>query len=725
MEKILKKTYLYLASFLIISLSWNSCAPKKWSTIGKKIKDYYVWYNSYFNEYFDANKLYEKHLKKYKEKKENTFSISEPPKFFYPIDTTLISTDSLKKAELIITALIQNLFIEKKATTRNAILDDSYLLLGNIRLQQGKYDEAIDAFHFTYTTFPFQDTHFEAIVGEAKAYLMMGNISYAHDLIEDVLKYQFKESEFKTRDEAYRIKLQAEVESNNVADFLVLYDASSKYKYLANINDESYKVKYFIAYYAMQTGRNELAKDYFKQVIKENDNDRYTLYSEIQYNTLTDSFDFEKLEDDLYDLLDLYDEEQNVFAWDIYYFFALKSKNQGDSILARKYADTVINNTKSNYIKSMSFQILGDLSIQKKDFIQANSFYSKALDSLPETKLEYATIFEKKKNLQTASDLLLEKSIDEKLLTGKTLSNEEKKFLYKLKNPDIVVKEKPQKKKKEKLEKKNKIKNYAKIDRLYFKNMTESFYFYNTRAVRKGFVKFNNQYYQLAYPSENWKWKNSFSNNSNHNNIPEETQNTEDTVSTKKVKPKSNINRDSLQQELFFIKFRLANLYRDDFGLYKEAIDTWLEILNKINKENKMYLPTLYALFRCYKLTDMQDDAFKIRVKIVNSYPESIFAKKIKGVVGKSRRSEKNNYKEIYTAYQFKDYKKVITEGERLLGSAGQDLIPQVSYLVAMSKYKTIENFDLYSELEYLYYNYPNHPIKKRIYRQMLYLKRN
>lgn len=695
MHKIFRQ-FLFLSLFLL-----GSCAS--WF---KPVQPLYQAFVTYFNAYYDANKLYENHMDLHAQMQTTEISILEPPQLYYAIDPKKLPLDSLLKAEMIITGMIQQKLLDPDHRKTNPMLDDSYLLLANIRLAQGKYSEALESYFYTYDRYKLDDeTYYLAKLGEAKAYLMLGNLSYALDIVDEILRFNFDSSLDYIREDAVKIKLQAELEILGPAELIERIDFISKYKLYLKNSDQRDLLYYFAAYHARTIGRDDVAKRYFKRIVEEDDDEKISLYSRVFYASYQEEVDFEDLEDDLNEIIVLNGEDE-TFKWDVYYFFAQGAKSRGADTLAHHYSDLVISNSQNDFIRGLAFKVKAEIALSGYEFLESSLAYDSATALIPTNKMEYAQVVKNKQDVDIIGKYIKKKIQLEDNLDMIYYTDEELDSLVLIKQQDTLTTE-------EKLTQNAPNILRIKVDRsVYGNNMDMPFYFYNTSAVRMGLMNFISQHGQNA-PYEKWKW---------NKPIPTTNQKPEDTASIENYK---NVllarqkqladSEDSIIDALIKLNFDIASIYRNNFKLYQEAIDLWEETIDDIDSRHVLYLPALYALYVTYDMTEQQGSALKYKKAVVNQFPNSIFAQKILGKKKRKSGGSRITFRRLYFAYKNKDYKKVIRNVDDFISDAPYFLKPKAMFMKAVSRYKLDKTYPIYKELEFIYYNYPTNPIAKRV----------
>ena len=687
--------------FICVVLTISSCAS--WF---KSVQPVFQAFVTYFNAYYDANKLYKNHMELHDEKQSEEISILEAPRLYYAVDPKTLPHDSLVKAELIITGMIQQKIVDPDNRKTNPMLDDSYLLLADIRLAQGKYSEALESYFYTYDRYNLDDeTYYLAKLGEAKAYLMLGNLSYSLDIVDEILRFNFPSGLSYIREQAVKIKLQSELEILGPAELIERIDFLPKYRRYLKDSEDRYLLYYFAAYHARAIGRDDVAKKYFKRILEDDDDEKISLYSRIFYATYAEDVDYEDLEDDLNEIIVLNGEDE-TFRWDVYYFFAQGAKSRGADSLAYQYSNLVIDNSQNKFIKGLAYKVKAEVSLSQYEFLESSLAYDSAMALIPTNKIEYAKVAKNKKDVDIIANYIKRKMALERDVEMISYSDEQIDSLVAVKQADTIAKESNAP-----INAPNILR--IKVDRsVYGQNMDKPFYFYNTSAVRMGLINFISTQGQND-PYEKWKWTKPQIKVVN----PIDTASSESAIKEILIAKQQRLaeNEDSITDALIKVSFDIATIYKNNFKLYQEAIDLWEQTLERLGKGDNLYLPALYSLYVSYNLTEQQGLALKYKKMVVNGFPNSVFAQKILGKKRRKSGGARISFRRLYFAYKNKDYKKVIRNVDDFIADAPYFLKPKAMFMKAVASYKLDPNYPIYKELEYIYYTYPANPISRRV----------
>jgi hypothetical protein len=166
-----------------------------------------------------------------------------------------------------------------------------------------------------------------------------------------------------------------------------------------------------------------------------------------------------------------------------------------------------------------------------------------------------------------------------------------------------------------------------------------SFYFYNPAMIERGQKAFRQQWGDRAL-ADNWRSEqktkqvkliNQEESTANKQVVEEQKERSSkfDPEFYLSQIPTEEKTLDSLKREKNYAHFRLGTIYKESFELYDLALKN-LMISSLYTQSEAICIPSLYAIYKTYELLDDDQKANQVKNKIINSYPESVYAQVLK-----------------------------------------------------------------------------------------------
>jgi TolA-binding protein len=122
--------------------------------------------------------------------------------------------------------------------------------------------------------------------------------------------------------------------------------------------------------------------------------------------------------------------------------------------------------------------------------------------------------------------------------------------------------------------------------------------------------------------------------------------------------PATEEDRQKLRNDILEALYQAGTLFRERFGLFKEAELRYLELLKRYPGHSTTPR-TYFALYRLYKQIPDEGKAMAMRSKLIAEYPESIYTQTLEDNAPKTKLTEAVlAYGEAFTAYKAKEYTK-------------------------------------------------------------------
>ena len=181
--------------------------------------------------------------------------------------------------------------------------------------------------------------------------------------------------------------------------------------------------------------------------------------------------------------------------------------------------------------------------------------------------------------------------------------------------------------------------------------------------------------------------------------------------------PKDQEEIDSIKNKRDIAYYRLGLIYRNKFKDYPRSIKN-LQFLLGQDPQERLILPAKYNLYKAYISFDKSTLADKIRIDIIENYPDSRYAKILlnpQEILQADIQSPMERYRALYEDFQAAKYQKVINGCElEILAFEGEDIVPKFELLKTISSAR-LYGLESYKEgLNYISLNYPNSTEGKR-----------
>jgi tetratricopeptide (TPR) repeat protein len=194
--------------------------------------------------------------------------------------------------------------------------------------------------------------------------------------------------------------------------------------------------------------------------------------------------------------------------------------------------------------------------------------------------------------------------------------------------------------------------------------------------------------------------------------------------------PRTKEKKDSIDYDISKALLTAGYIYYQGLSNNPKAIETFLELQRRY-PSFPTTLPSSYHLYTIYDKIGQTPNANYYKNKVLNEYPESEFAMMIQNPdywqeLSLTNSAAEKQYKEIYDAYEMKNYPLVITKAQQAIETIHiGPYIPRLLYLEALAKGKLYGIDSLMNDLNLIVYNYPSHSITPTIENQLKYLSSN
>lgn len=602
---------------------------------------------------------------------------------------------------------------------------DSYMMMGMAHFYKQDYTSARRVFDFVAKEYEKHPIHFDGILWLAKTYIQTERYEKAEAML-NLLQSKSDEDDFPNN--VFR-----EIPVVYAEFYLSREDYTEAYPYLERsleVEKDHYtitRINFILGQLNQLNEQYDRATSYYQKVVKRNP--PYKMAFEAQMNIAEcygegsgDSKHINKV------LLKMAKETKNSEYLDqIYYALAQIALSDGADTLAIGYLKKSVSTSVSDDVqKTTSALELADIYFDRGNYEGAQAYYDTASMSLPKEYPDYDAIVNKTEILSElvshVQTIALQDSLQKLAMMDTTK-------LFVMVDSLIAAYEEEQERIAE--ERESGGTQFVDVSRSRpGQPLGGGWYFDNTAALGRGRTEFIKKWGDRKL-EDMWRLSDKRSVMQSY----EEDLVIEDSAAVSKDStvalvtnprdrqfylqhiprsPEQLVESDSLIIEAYG---KLAYLYFEELRDTTLALETYLNFQQKY-PDNKYRLESWYALYKIYKEKKIHDKAEYYSNLIINTYPESNYAKVIQDPDYFIKLSQQQNevaqlYKKAYKAFNREQYYRVITYTDQAVADFPEDTtyIPKFLYIKAISLGAVDVADTLYSSLISLVQEYPAHSI--------------
>ena len=538
-----------------------------------------------------------------------------------------------------------------KGEQRNNQIARAYLLLGKARYYNGKYLQAIEAFTYLVKNMSGDDLADEAELWRSKSYLALGQHDRAaRELINIAFSGALNNEQYAVSQAALADALLREEKDSLATEPLRKAFATEKsaykrgrYAFLLGqlYEDLNYADSAIVAYQYVLDLNRRLPRELWIQArlaqLKNNPpKDEETLKA------------FKRL---------LRSDEDRRFRDKIHYFYGTYLLKSADTINAETELNASLQ-TKTNdtYLKSLIYEQLALNRLDQVAFVKAGVYLDSTLQNLTAKTHRYRKVARQRKKLDDI--ITYENTITEidSLLLLMDMPEEAQKAVVNAHIEKIIADN-------EKAEAKANDRDTVSLVTL------GDFYFYNSRQVANGKLRFQQNWANIAL-ADNWKYdpSKSIAAGEEVSAVEDANEALDPTLDPKTYlsqipSPKARDSLQLLQNEAYY---QAGLAYKEQFLIKNFAIDRFNSLM-AANPAVRYIPPTLYHMYELYD--DNPTEQRKWRSRILAEYPESDYAKIIQNPEALAQTLAANQAAINGAKEKFKnqEFKAVIEESERFI----------------------------------------------------------
>ncbi|WP_107039394.1 type IX secretion system periplasmic lipoprotein PorW/SprE [Brumimicrobium mesophilum] len=683
----------FFAVFLIIS----SCSTEKNTFINRTYHSTTAKYNGYFNAKELIRVGLEDYRKNYREDYNDILPIELLPNEedvvnFYPVvDTAIVKCQTVISKHSMPTSSKPS----KKKTEHANWIDQNWFIIGYANYIRRDYDAALRSFEYMRKFYVDRPSTYTGELWEAKTFIKMGKLAEATRSLQKLeartnkVVYTDAEAEKKAKKKKKKrkklkfVKTSSSDESDSpdvpedfkydlaiVKAMLALEKNDSKVAIAelrnalkeAPSKEDKARLSFILGQLLEKEGNAE-ARSFYSESIKKNAPFEMSFNAKINRAVVSDLNDQTMIEE----LEDLAKEERYLeFRDQIYFAMSKVELGRNDRKKAKYYlSNSVFYSLNNPRQKGVSYEKLGDLSFEEKNYVSAQKYYDSSANVIPESYHNFEVIKNKAEKLANLVEYIDQIAFEDSVQRIANLSeNDREKFLK-----DVV--KQIQKEEKEKQERDAiRAEQIRKLQQTYAEQNQKGgskWYFGNLKAQKEGLEEFrrvwgqreNEDYWRLSQKPDRIAFNN-FGNDSipGDSLVPEETN--EIAVSELSVDdlmtdiPLTDSLMDLSNERLLASLYNSGMIYKEQLNETQMGAVQFQRVLDKdIENENNVL-----SAFQLYKINENGGSNGQYKSYILNNYPNTDYANYLRDPDYFIKKKERD-------ALALKDYLRSVTRFEQ------------------------------------------------------------
>lgn len=550
----------------------------------------------------------------------------------------------------------------------NAQMIEAYLLLGKARYFDQRFVPAYEAFSFIIKKHPATNKLNKVRVWKERTNIRLGNEVIAIENLKRLLKY--RELKDQQLADANATMAQAYMNTDSVAQAIKRLTIAA---YATKKNVERARYHFILGQLYTSSGQLDSAQANFNRILelKRKAPRAFWVHSKLRTLRFANLNNQDQTEH-LLALSEMVDFWQNKDYLDVIHYQqgVVHLEKQSDSLGVAFINKSLKANQNDPTLAAMSYERLADHYFDRDNYLLAHSYYDSLLSYLINPSKKYRAI--QKRSLKLSDVALYEQRVIDidSVLNLASASKEQQLVLINQHINTIELQEE----KKEELKKQEAEAKEEKANELFSKQSTTrgSFYFYNPSMVERGQVAFKHQWGDRAL-ADNWRWEMKTKQvklvDQADSGAVDEVSQAQDERAQKfnpdfylEQIPTEQKELDSLKREKNYAHFRLGTIYKESFELYDLALKN-LMISSLYAASEAICIPSLYTIYKIYELLYDATKAAQVKRKIINTYPESVYAQVLidpeKAILLTTSEFEKQ-YELAFKSYKNQQYDSVI-----------------------------------------------------------------
>lgn len=637
-----------------------ACSTEKNTFINRTYHSTTARYNGYFNAKEMIRQGLEDYRASYREDYNEILPIELHPNEedvndFYPIvDTAISKCQTVISKHSMPTASKPS---QKKTEHANWI-DQNWLMIGKANYIRRDYQKALKNFEYVRKFYEGRSSTYTGQLWEAKTQIKLGELTEAGRTLQKLeQRKQIRLSEQREKkskskilrkkskddeDMAPELPKDFEFELSKVKAMLALEkkDYEKATKELKNAlkkarhKEDKARISFIIGQLLQRQNKPE-AREYYTQSIRKNAPFEMSFNARINRAVVSDLDDNEMIKE----LEDMAKEEKYLeFRDQIYYAMAQVELGRNQREQAKGYlTQSVFYSLNNPRQKGVSYEKLGDLSFEEKNYVFAQKYYDSSAQVIPETYKNAETIKNKADKLaDLVEDIDLIAFEDSVQRIARMDEKERDKFLK-----DVIaqLKKEEEERKRREAERAEQMRKLQQSYAAQNQGRGNKWYFSNQKAMQEGLEEFRRIWGQREN-EDYWRLSNKPSHFVESMNTESDTSVVADSLNTNEDEeisaedltpemlledvPLTDSAMEKSNERLLAALYNSGMIYKEQLGEVDMGVQQFQRVLDR-DVENEH---NLLSAFQLYKTFNERNDskAGKYESYILNNYPNSDYA---------------------------------------------------------------------------------------------------
>jgi tetratricopeptide (TPR) repeat protein len=699
---------------------------------------------SHYNVFFNGTESFKKGIKRAETAKAENYSRILP--IFYYSDKDIAQSvngdmdRAIKKASKVITlhsitakpelkkgpqSPKQKEFYNKKEYNR--WIDDNYLLMGKAYVYQNQFSLAGETFRHIIASFTGEPVVFSALIWLSRVNIETGEFTEAEKILTTL--QSDRKMPKKYRQDFYLTYADYWLKQKDFAKSAQYLEKALKLTW-----NKHYRLRYtyILAQVYQAAGKPEKALKAFRKVVKMKPPYEMTFNAKIN---MAGSFQAgSEGGKEIVNLLRkmIKDEKNKDFLDQIYYALgniAMKEGRKDEAV--DLYKQSVYKSVNNVNQKGLSYLALGDYYYSIPDYAAAQAYYDSTMQNIENSYEDYDALSKKTKSLtHLVENLVVYELEDSVQMLAKLPEAELNERIDKI--IAVVIKkeeEEAKRKQEEMLDQQFGMMNQNRADdRLNSDNEGSSWYFYNLAAKGFGQPDFRMRWGNRKL-EDNWRRKNkqvveNFETAENAAKSDSAGDSKTVVLSTKTREfylqniPFTDSALQSSTERLVNALFNMGEIYRKEFGDMDKSISCFQELISKY-PDHKLVFPSYYNLYEIYGTLNNEGKREEYKNLMISKFPDNPRSKILADPeyvkqMEKEMNKVNDYYEDTYNNYKSGNYPAVVGRANYAISQyKGDDIIPRIMLLKALSVGQLQGKEQMKTELDTLISHYPEHEVSK------------
>lgn len=579
-------------------------------------------------------------------------------------------------------------------------IDENWLVMGQAYFYKREFGEARDKFRFVRATYEDDPIVYYADLWLARTMIETGDYGNAFPLLqkmeetltrheEDYRELKRENKEIRRENKGRRRKKKtttpifpSELQKDLILEFANLHLQKEEYdeaalrliEVLPLIKKRKEKARYYfiLGQIHQELGDNSRASYFYELAKKKTATYDMEFYANIYSALLYSGGDTQGVRRTLRKMLK--DDKNKEFLDQIYYALAELDLKEGEKESGIENLLLSAKNSVSNDVqKAKTYERLGTIYYEDKDYRNAKAFYDSSLSVMDEEHEKYEVIVNRSIGLTDLVENLETYEVKDSLLTL-----EEKGERYYLKVIDGVIEDYIEEQERKKREQEERAAAASQLA-----SGRGGWYFYNQEAKTFGYNEFKKFWGDRAL-EDNWRRSDKSSLAINAAEEEDSTGSVNDPTSREyylKDIPLTDEMKQAYREDIASALYNLGVLYRERFQENEQAKRYFQELVERYSPDETI-LPACFQLYTLLKEMNDLPGSNKYKDIILDLFPDSEYARILKDPDYLARKAEEEKkyerkYNETYSLFTQGEFQQTVSQCEQMLEEEANAYIPK------------------------------------------------